>query len=141
MTQSFNIGVSGAWKAAKPYVGVSGTWKPIQAGWVGVGGVWKQVYAGIFVVLPDNVGWTPHQTGETEPKTGAPLYDGFEATISASSFGGGTAPYTFDFHDGLGFTSSPSRGYLDPTGLITAVSCTVRDATGLAAESNVCTIF
>jgi hypothetical protein len=81
----FNVGVGGAWKTGKPFVGDGGVWKAVQAGYVGVGGVWKQFYTGFSVtVAPNPATWQPDGGSGFE----VPL--GLIATVT-----GGVGPFTY----------------------------------------------
>lgn len=129
MAQSFNVGVSGAWKAAKPYVGVSGAWKPVQTAWVGVGGVWKQFYAAMTAAITGTPGW-----GAPDPESG--LYASQTQTCTPT---GGTAPYTYAWSatdpNASSIGSGSTTQFISTTGASTAIACLVTDANGATATA------
>jgi hypothetical protein len=138
MTQGFNLGVSGAWKAARPFVGVSGAWKSAKAVFIGVGGVWKQVYSSappalVTSITPAIANW---EGGEEigPPGSGSYVYSAGPFTVSVA---GGTPPYTYTWTASGGYLTSPTS---TSTGLIfgggpgtTTLQCTVTDSIGVTA--------
>lgn len=127
MTRGVSLGLGGAHKAARPFVGAGGAWKPVAAVFVGQGGAWKQVYSAAPALPP--------LTASIWPATTNWSFNGlfFEAGPLTCSASGGTAPYSYAWlaeDTGFNEPTASSTGVTSTSPMSRSVACLVVDALG-----------